>query len=610
MTNKELNMAILSKLYEIAEMIWQKMVRNDHGCFRASEIAKNLGKIFYWDEADKDELIQIEVGSFRCEFAAAHIFRLVTKFESLAGIGKNAHMFTYQEEDGKERGRVCFQATREMAELCDFVSKKHNMGATPSIFIDTEKNRLVATDSYKLLAIPVTITQKSGDTREMLINAKTWKKMCAKMKKGETYELMATKLDNREEATVIEFEGVTSYEPSTCRFVNWAYCFSKLSAEHSVHLGSSWEAIQQMIRSVNEELVYLSGKQGEKVITVKMGENWATFATDEVLAHSFNLCFMGEKLLSISQLDVLYLDMEANTPKPAVCGNGYIYLICPYTMGDAYVGELVADGVYDAGKAGNLIDLLQQSCEITTPVVSEKKVAPVVSSFEKAASSSGKKTVSSSEKKVASFSEKKKKSVDDSRKFTFDKIGIEPGDIITFIHGGQRVITIDNNKVVYQGKVYTLSGFCKEFMPDDRRNKANSYRGCAFFAYKGVKLDKMFKEALKAKEHADLAQDKEEDEKETKHLSVSVPAAIIKMNIAELLASPSYTRDFKPVCGYLVSSPIIVPFGRDKDVGARKTHYLVGVAAQPMPPPGNARKLLPLQGEMGAPMITQGVALG
>ena len=585
MTNKELNMAILNKLYEIAEMIWQKMVRNDHGCFRASEIAKNLGKIFYWDDADKDELIQIEVGSFRCEFAAAHIFRLVTKFESLAGIGKKAHMFTYQEENEKERGCVCFQATKEMAELCDFVSKKHNMGANPSIFIDTEKNRLVATDSYKLLAIPVTITQKSGDTREMLINAKTWKKMCAKMKKGETYELMATKLDNREEATVIEFEGVTSYEPSTCRFVNWAYCFSKLSAEHSVHLGSSWEAIQQMIRSVNEELVYLSGKQGEKVITVKMGENWATFATDEVLAHSFNLCFMGEKLLSISQLDVLYLDMEDNTPKPAVCGNGYIYLICPYTMGDAYVGELVADGVYDAGKAGNLIDLLQQSCEITTPVVS-------------------------SSEKAASFSEKKKKSVDDSRKFTFDKIGIEPGDIITFIHGGQRVITIDNNKVVYQGKVYTLSGFCKEFMPDDRRNKANSYRGCAFFAYKGVKLDKMFKEALKAKEHADLAQDKEEDEKETKHLSVSVPAAIIKMNIAELLASPSYTRDFKPVCGYFASSPTTIPFERDKGVGARKIHYLVGVAAQPMPPPGNEKKLLPLQGERGAPMITQGVALG
>ncbi len=570
MTNKEQNMAILNKLYEIAEMIWQKMARNDHGCFRASEIAKNLDKIFYWGDADKDELFQVEVDSFRCEFAAAYIFRLVTKFDGLAGIGKNAHMFTYQEEDGKERGCVCFQATKEMAELCDFVNKKHDMAAITSIFIDAEKNRLVATDSHKLLAMPVTITQKSGDTREMLINAKTWKKMCAKMKPGEVYDLVAVKLDNREEATVIEFDGMTSYEPSTCRFVDWASCFGNIFDGYCVRIGGSWDAIRKMIYSVSdEEYVSLSGKKGEKVITVKMGENVATFATDEVLKHSFALSFGTEHLFSIPQLDILYLGINEKTLKMAESENGNVYLLCPRKDGDSYIGEKVADGVYDAGEPGKGVKLLQKTCEITAPAAEEK---------------------------AALSSEKKKKPVNDSRKFTFDKIGIEPGDIITFIHGGQMVITIDNNKVVYQGKVYTLSGFCKEFMPDDRRNKANSYRGCAFFAYKGVKLDKMFKEALKAKEHADLEQDKEKEEKEIKHLSVSVPAAIIKMNVAELFASPSYTRDFKPVCGYLVSSPIIVPFGRDKDVGARKTHYLVGVAAQPMPPPGNARKLLPLQG--------------
>lgn len=568
MTNKELNMAILNKLYEIAEMIWQKMVRNDHGCFRASEIAKNMGKIFYWGDADKDQSFQIEVGSFRCEFAATHIFRLVTKFESLAGIGKNAHMFTYQEENEKERGCVCFQATKEMAELCDFVYKKHDMEAIISIFIDAERNRLVATDSHKLLAMPVTITQKSGDTREMLINAKTWKKMCAKMKPGEVYELAAVKLDNREETTVIEFDGMTSYEPSPCRFVDWASCFGNIFDGYCVRIGSSWNAIRKMIYSVSgEDYVSLSGRKGEKVIMVKMGENVATFATDEVLKHSFSLCFGVGHLFSIPQLDILYLGTDAKTPKMAECENGNVYLLCPHTDEDSYIGEKVADGVYDAGKPGEGVKLLQKTCEITAPAVAEKKAAPSL--------------------------EKKKKPVDDSRKFTFEKIGIEPGDIITFIHGGQRVITIDNNKVVYQGKVYTLSGFCKEFMPDDRRNKANSYRGCAFFAYKGVKLDKMFKEALKAKEHADLTQDKEEEEKEIKHLSV--PAAIIKMNIAELLASPSYTRDFKPVCGYFASSPIIVPFGRNKDVGARKNHYLVGVAAQPMPPPGNEKKFLPLQ---------------
>lgn len=532
MTNKELNMAILSKLYEIAEMVWQKMVRNDHGCFRASEIAKNLDKIFYWGDADKDELFQVEVDSFRYEFAAAYIFRLVTKFEGLAGIGKNAHMFTYQEEDGKERGCVCFQATKEMAELCDFVNKKHDMAAKTSIFIDAEKNRLVATDSHKLLAMPVTITQKSGDTREMLINAKTWKKMRAKMKPGEAYDLVAVKLDNREEATVIEFDGMISYEPSTCRFVDWASCFGNIFDGYCVRIGGSWDAIRKMIYSVSdEEYVSLSGKKGEKVITVKMGENVATFATDEVLKHSFALSFGTEHLFSIPQLDILYLGINEKTLKMAESENGNVYLLCPRKDGDSYIGEKVADGVYDAGEPGKGVKLLQKTCEITAPAAEEK---------------------------AALSSEKKKKPVNDSRKFTFDKIGIEPGDIITFIHGGQMVITIDNNKVVYQGKVYTLSGFCKEFMPDDRRNKANSYRGCAFFAYKGVKLDKMFKEALKAKEHADLEQDKDEDEKEAKHLSVSVPAAIIKMNVAELFASPSYTRDFKPVCGYLVSSPIIV----------------------------------------------------
>ena len=398
------------------------------------------------------------------------------------------------------------------------------------------------------------------------------------MKPGEVYDLVAVKLDNREEATVIEFEGMTSYEPSPCRFVDWASCFGNIFDGYCAHVGDSWDAIRKMIYSVSgEDYVSLSGRKGEKVITVKKGENVATFATDEVLKHSFSLSFSAEHLFSIPQLDILYLGINEKTLKMAECENGNVYLLCPHTDKDSYIGEKVADGVYDAGKPGKGVKLLQKTCGITAPAVVEKKV------------------VSSSEKKVASFSEKKKKPVDESRKLTFEAVGIEPGDIITFIHGGQRVITIDNNKVVYQGKVYTLSGFCKEFMPDDRRNKANSYRGCAFFAYKGVKLDKMFKEALKAKEHADLAQDKEEDEKETKHLSVSAPAAIIKMNIAELLASPSYTRDFKPGCGYFTSSPTTIPFERDKDVGARKNHYLVGVAAQPMPPPGNEKKFLPLQ---------------
>ena len=590
MTNKELNMAILNKLYEIAEMIWQKMVRNYQGSYRASEIEKNLYKSFFWgEEIRMYQPICVEVDSFRCEFTAGHIFRLVSKFESLAGIGKNAHMFTYQEEDSKERGCVCFQATKEMEELCDFVYKNHDMEAITSIFIDAERSRLVATDTNKLLAMPVTITQKSGDTREMLINAKTWKKMCAKMKPGKVYDLVAVKLDNREEATVIEFDGMTSYEPSPCRFVDWASCFGSIFDGYCVRIGGSWDAIRKMIWSVAvEEYAYLSGKKGEKVITVKVGENVATFATDEVLKHSFSLSFDTEHLLSIPQLDILYLGINEKTLKMAESENGNVYLLCPRNDGDSYIGEKVADGVYDAGEPGKGVKLLQKTCEITAPAVAEKK--------------------------AALYSEKKKKPVDDSRKFAFDKIGIEPGDIITFIHGGQRVITIDNNKVVYQGKVYTLSGFCKEFMPDDRRNKANSYRGCAFFAYKGVKLDKMFKEALKAKAKGeDVKVCKEENACEVITLTTGPSDSTAGQDQSAVSPSPTlppYDSRFKPVCGYFALSPTTIPFERDKGVGARKIHYLVGVAAHPMPPPGNEKKFLPLHGERGAPMITQGAALG
>lgn len=583
-------MAILNKLYEIAEMIWQKMVRNYQGSYRASEIEKNLYKSFFWgEEISMYQPICVEVDSFRCEFTAGHIFRLVSKFESLAGIGKKAHMFTYQEENEKERGCVCFQATKEMVELCDFVYNGKDRGVLLSIFLDAERSRLVATDTHKLLAMPVTITNKSGDTRDMLIDAKTWKKMCAKMKPGKVYDLVAVKLDNREEATVIEFEGLTSYEPSPCRFVDWASCFGTIFDGYCVHIGGSWDAIRKMIYSVSsEDYVSLSGRKGEKVITVKKGENVATFATDEVLKHSFSLSFDTEHILPIPQLDILYLGINEKTLKMAESENGNVYLLCPRNDGDSYIGEKVADGVYDAGEPGKGVKLLQKTCEITVSAVAEKKA--VLSS------------------------EKKKKPVDDSRKFAFDKIGIEPGDIITFIHGGQSVITIDNNKVVYQGKVYTLSGFCKEFMPDDRRNKANSYRGCAFFAYKGVKLDKMFKEALKAKAKGeDVKVCKEENACEVITLTTVPSDSIAGQD--QSAVSPSHTLPpsdsrFKPVCGYFASSPIIVPFERDKGLCARKIHYLVGVAAHPMPPPGNEKKLLPLQGDRGAPMITQGAALG
>ena len=83
-----------------------------------------------------------------------------------------------------------------------------------------------------------------------------------------------------------------------------------------------------------------------------------------------------------------------------------------------------------------------------------------------------------------------------SNKFSFDAVGVNVGDALTFIDG-TKVIAAENNKVLFGGRLFTLSGYCKDFMPDDKRTKSNTYRGCAFFFKDGVKLEKLFKDAQK-----------------------------------------------------------------------------------------------------------------
>lgn len=92
-----------------------------------------------------------------------------------------------------------------------------------------------------------------------------------------------------------------------------------------------------------------------------------------------------------------------------------------------------------------------------------------------------------------------------SNKFSFAAIGVNVGDELTFIDG-TKVIAAEDNKVSFCGELFTLSGFCKEFMPDEKRTKSNTYRGCAFFFKDGVKLEKLFKEQQKKS----LVQSKEE----------------------------------------------------------------------------------------------------
>lgn len=493
MTNKELNLAILAKLYEIAERVWQKMSQGTPGSYRANEIQKELFKsMFFHDDFDQCEVCKVEVGSFHCEFQRGGVFNVVANFERIAGIGQKAHLFEYNgNKYASERGGLTVEIRKDMMELCDFVNKEDSSYVTSDIFVDADNNRLVATDGHKLVAIPAIITGAWGETKNLLIDCKAFKKICGKLKKGGKTKLNITSMCDLSFITYVNYEGIVSSVQSES-YVNWRNAIGKVSNDMAVRF-SDWQEVKRIIKAHSGDVVFLFGERGSDKLTLSFDDGSAFVQLQGPLKHGFKVCMSMLTMLMPIQIDAIYINKAYNHPLYATNNAGYVYILCPMGGYDGYVGDKVADGVFDLAGASFDFDLLQTASEITEK--SEvKEVAP--SKHISASKSEAIKNKAASCRKQ----EVKVKKSNDGRKFTFEAIGIKPGTIITFAPSGCKVTTTEDNKVEHMGETYTLSGFCKKFMPANKRNKAESYRGCAFFTYMGVKLEKMFKEALKQRE--------------------------------------------------------------------------------------------------------------
>lgn len=76
--------------------------------------------------------------------------------------------------------------------------------------------------------------------------------------------------------------------------------------------------------------------------------------------------------------------------------------------------------------------------------------------------------------------------------FSFDKVGIAKGEELVFDPTGIKVTVVDEKKIEYKGTTYSLSGFCKAFMP--QKNDSGAYTGPKYFSYNGTKLYLLRKE--------------------------------------------------------------------------------------------------------------------
>ena len=80
--------------------------------------------------------------------------------------------------------------------------------------------------------------------------------------------------------------------------------------------------------------------------------------------------------------------------------------------------------------------------------------------------------------------------------FKFSMIGLKSGDIVTFAPRKIDVKIVSDKTIEHNNNIYTLSAFCKVFMPTEN-SESKEYQGPAHFIYKGKTLDKIRKEKEK-----------------------------------------------------------------------------------------------------------------
>lgn len=488
MSDKEMNLAILNKLYEIAFAVWEKMAKvADYGSYTASEIANMLNKEFnFSNEQNEDEKTTVSVGTYTCSFPLKNIFYFVSVFEKLASVGRNAKQFVF-EESGELLGKVTFEVSKGMSELCKFVADDELRPVMNYIILDAANNCLVASDGKKLLSFPAKVLEHSGDLSNFYICPKKFALMCKKMKKGEIYNVTATKESvNGKECNKLEFEGITSNIGYIGRYLNWKSAFPKVSDELALHFDkNAWNEIKKFCKVAKKDganTISLHGLSGESKITLSYDDCKRELAIEGKLQHTIDdVSFMIKSIVAFDSVDTLYLGMSSFHAAVATNSIGNIYLLMPAVYEDRGYSIDTRYVPFD-------IDVLEERANKPTEDVILTKVDNVTAE-EKECATEEKTEQTNAPAKVVSLDKP-------SNKFSFDAVGVNVGDKLTFIDGTE-VIAAEDNKVSFCGVLFTLSGFCKEFMPDDKRTKSNTYRGCAFFFKDGVKLEKLFKEQQK-----------------------------------------------------------------------------------------------------------------
>lgn len=78
--------------------------------------------------------------------------------------------------------------------------------------------------------------------------------------------------------------------------------------------------------------------------------------------------------------------------------------------------------------------------------------------------------------------------------FKFHMIGVNIGDTVVFDALDIPVKVASDDKIEYEGRLYSLSAFTANFLPENRQTTSGAYAGPKYFSYKGKNLNDWRKE--------------------------------------------------------------------------------------------------------------------
>ena len=523
MSDKEMNMAILNKLYEIADKVFNEGVNVKEGNYTASDLAKMKDSAFkdgYLETENKKvydysaqkivekdcfiaPMASVNVLSFVCSFCVVQIFALVAKFEKLASIGSKKRMFIKQKDNNEVLCTVKVLINKYYSKLSLHCANDDLRPAMKNVCLDIRNGRAAASDGHTMMIKGLDVVSTEHFTYDYnlpLVNGKDFKKMCSLAKSGSTLTCKLVREPNGNTYWVSECCGYYS-KTEAYRYVNYSSVLPKISPDNLCTINEkTWKGISKWLKKNKGfnsiGLVIIKHKENDNRITFTINGMYDNHDGIEISCECENIpnknFAIGLKIDSLLRFENFNFALGRYSNEALVyVGSLEVGMMMPMYIDDEYDGFKLSDGYIGAYDYCGFAESFDMPTNEPIEDVIPAKVDNVTTEEKECATEEKNKQTeqTNAPAKVVSLDKS-------SNKFSFDAVGVNVGDVLTFIDG-TKVIAAENNKVSFCGELFTLSGFCKDFMPDEKRTKSNTYRGCAFFFKDGVKLEKLFKDAQK-----------------------------------------------------------------------------------------------------------------